>query len=212
MRYFSLFSGIGGFELGIGDKGRCVGYSEIDKNAIRIYERHFKHKNYGDITHIVPSELPDFELLVGGFPCPTFSIAGKRAGFSDRRGELIFDVVRILKAKRPKYIILEDERLKRDESARIVACTKCSFGIGYQRFDEVVTSLYKPKPIRVPNEEENLSELNNLGRGELAEDFSDSPYLDTEVIHSPPLCFSRIFHLYCIRKYITWVSSLKVGR
>lgn len=125
MKYLSLFSGIGGFELGIQQaykeeiynkyeepvfflEPNCVGYSEIDPDAIRIYERHFNHKNFGDITKI--KDLPDFELLVGGFPCPTFSIAGKRAGFADSRGELIFDVIRILKAKKPKHFILENVR------------------------------------------------------------------------------------------------------
>lgn len=70
MKYLSLFSGIGGFELGIGDMAECVGFSEIDEPAIRVYKRHFpEHKNYGDITKINPKELPDFDFLVGGFPC-----------------------------------------------------------------------------------------------------------------------------------------------
>ena len=69
MKYFSTFSGIGGFELGIGNRGECVGYSEIDKYAIKVYEKQFDHKNHGDITRIREKELPDFELFVGGFPC-----------------------------------------------------------------------------------------------------------------------------------------------
>ena len=103
-----MFSGIGGFELGIGDKAECIGYSEIDKYAIQIYEQQFKHKNYGDATKINPEELPDFDLLVGGFPCQAFSIAGKRAGFNDTRGTLFFDIARIAKEKRPKYLLLEN--------------------------------------------------------------------------------------------------------
>ena len=89
MKYLSLFSGIGGFELGIGDRAECIGYSEIDKYAIQIYKKHFKHKNYGDITTIQTKQLPDFDLLVGGFPCQSFSIAGKRKGFDDTRGTLL---------------------------------------------------------------------------------------------------------------------------
>ena len=142
MKYLSLFSGIGGFELGIQqayediisekqiqiqrDKSRngtmpnnksrskygkpsvCVGYSEIDKYAIQIYEKHFNHKNYGDITKIIAKELPDFDLIVGGFPCQSFSIAGKRLGFKDTRGTLFFDIARIIKEKRPKYLLLEN--------------------------------------------------------------------------------------------------------
>lgn len=116
MRYFSLFSGIGGFELGIEKacrkkkrKAFCVGHSEINPHAITVYQRHFpKHKNFGDITKIKPGELPDFNLLVAGFPCQPFSIEGKRKGFKDPRGKLFFDIIRILKAKKPKRFILEN--------------------------------------------------------------------------------------------------------
>ncbi len=109
MKYFSLFSGIGGFELGIGKEHECVGYSEINKYAITIYQNHFPdHKNYGDITKIKEKELPDFELLVGGFPCQSFSIAGKRGGFKDTRGTLFFEITRILKAKHPRNFFLEN--------------------------------------------------------------------------------------------------------
>lgn len=109
MKYLSLFSGIGGFELGIGDKAECVGYSEIDKYAIQIYKKHFpNHINYGDTTKIDTKQLPDFDLLVGGFPCQAFSIAGKRKGFDDTRGTLFFDIARILADKKPKHLVLEN--------------------------------------------------------------------------------------------------------
>jgi len=68
MKYFSMFSGIGGFEHGIDDKGECVGFSEINKEAIKIYKKHFKHKEYGNAERIIWSEVGDFEWLVGGFP------------------------------------------------------------------------------------------------------------------------------------------------
>ena len=104
-----MFSGIGGFELGIGDKCECIGYSEIDKYAIQIYQKQFpKHKNYGDATEINTDELPDFDLLVGGFPCQAFSVAGKRRGFGDTRGTLFFEIARIVKSKRPKTLLLEN--------------------------------------------------------------------------------------------------------
>jgi len=107
MRYLSLFSGIGGFELGL-EGHECVGHSEIDKYAIEIYEKHFSHKNYGDATTIDARSLPDFDLLCGGFPCQTFSIAGKRSGFRDTRGTLFFDIVRIAREKRPRILLLEN--------------------------------------------------------------------------------------------------------
>src|SRR3990167_10278569 len=91
MKYFSMFSGIGGFELGMPKEWECIGYSEIDPRAIEVYQRHFpNHKNYGDITKIKAQELPDFDCLVGGFPCQPFSISGKRGGFDDTRGTLFF--------------------------------------------------------------------------------------------------------------------------
>lgn len=87
----------------------CVGYSEIDKYAIQIYQSKFpEHKNYGDITKINAKELPDFDLFVGGFPCQAFSIAGKRKGFEDTRGTLFFDIARILEAKKPRFFLLEN--------------------------------------------------------------------------------------------------------
>ena len=109
MKYLSTFSGIGGFELGIKKKGECIGYSEINKYAIQIYAKHFpNHKAYGNITNISTDTLPDFDLLCGGFPCQSFSIAGKRGGFDDTRGTLFFELVRIARAKRPRYLFFEN--------------------------------------------------------------------------------------------------------
>lgn len=115
VRYFSMFSGIGGFELGIeqaakelGITSECVGYSEIEPTAIKIYERHFNHDNYGDATKLSPIALPEFDLLVGGFPCQAFSIGGKRMGFEDTRGTLFFDIARVLAVRLPRFFILEN--------------------------------------------------------------------------------------------------------
>jgi len=92
-----------------GQSPTCVGYSEIDKYAIKVYERNFPNaRNYGDITKINADELPDFDCLVGGFPCQAFSIAGKRRGFEDTRGTLFFDLARILRAKRPRLFVFEN--------------------------------------------------------------------------------------------------------
>ena len=90
-------------------KSVCIGYSEIDKYAIQIYEKHFKgHKNYGDCTEIKWEDVGDFELLVGGFPCQSFSIAGKRGGFMDTRGTLFFEIARCLREKQPRLCVLEN--------------------------------------------------------------------------------------------------------
>ena len=112
MKYLSLFSGIGGFELGLANSKydfECIGYSEIDKYAKSIYTRHFpRHKDLGDASEIRPEELEDFELLVGGFPCQAFSLSGKRKGFDDTRGTLFFEIARICKEKKPRYLLLEN--------------------------------------------------------------------------------------------------------
>lgn len=112
MKYFSLFSGIGGFEAGIEKvipDAECVGFSEVDKYAIEIYKRHFpKHKNYGDATKIKTKELPDFDFLASGFPCQSFSVAGKQRGFNDTRGTLFFEIARVLRDKNPRTFVLEN--------------------------------------------------------------------------------------------------------
>ena len=112
VKVFSMFSGIGGFELGIKQSNlyhEFIGYSEIDKHAIKIYEKNFPGvKNYGDATTIRGDELPDFDLLVAGFPCQAFSYAGFGRGLDDSRGTLFFDIARILAEKRPRYLVLEN--------------------------------------------------------------------------------------------------------
>lgn len=112
MKIVSLFSGIGGFEQGIKEsnlKGEIVFASEIDKHAKISFTANFPNINlHGDITQVNEKEIPDHDLLVAGFPCQSFSIAGKQQGFEDIRGTLFFDIVRILNEKKPKYILLEN--------------------------------------------------------------------------------------------------------
>jgi len=162
IRYFSMFTGVGGFELGLqqanerrelerasdrcnnkylseqtrsrkclqpngtqpNNKGewsetecqksiskdfRCVGFSEIDKYASQVLKTRYPNiPNFGDATKINPNELPDFDMLCGGFPCQSFSIAGKRRGFQDTRGTMFFEIARILEVKRPRLVLLEN--------------------------------------------------------------------------------------------------------
>lgn len=110
LKYFSTFTGIGGLDHGLEVIGaKCVGYSEIKESSIDIYSRHFPtHHNFGDITKIVPEDLPDFDVFTGGFPCQTFSMAGMRKGFKDRKGTMIFYIFDILMAKKPEFFVLEN--------------------------------------------------------------------------------------------------------
>lgn len=111
MRYLSLFAGIGGLEFGLKDH-RCIGISEIKKTSIEIYNRHHPGvPNYGDITTMIFEDLPDFDLLLGGFPCQSFSLAGKRRGLAegkDKKGAMVLYIHKLLQAKHPKYFVLEN--------------------------------------------------------------------------------------------------------
>lgn len=205
MKYFSMFSGIGGFELGIeraffirngqtettqteapkpsvestaesessnrskpsssesGNSGQvlCIGYSEIDKYADQIYQKHFGGKNYGDATKINARELPDFDLLVGGFPCQAFSVAGKRAGFNDTRGTLFFDIARILKEKQPQNLVLENVKglLSHEQGKTFQTILGVLADLGYFVEWQVLNS----KDFGVPQNRERVFIVGHLG-------------------------------------------------
>lgn len=110
MKYISLFAGIGGFDLALNRAGHhCVYVNEWDTYAVKTYEKNFIHKvDTRDIRKVPAKHLPDFDLLVGGFPCQSFSVAGKRRGFEDTRGTLFYEIARILRRKRPSYLLLEN--------------------------------------------------------------------------------------------------------
>lgn len=110
MRFIDLFAGIGGFRIALEEFGhKCVFSSEMDKYCQKVYEDNFKDTPSGDITQISENNIPDFDILTAGFPCQPFSYAGRQEGFNDKtRGTLFFDVLRIIKAKRPKMFLLEN--------------------------------------------------------------------------------------------------------
>lgn len=116
LRFIDLFCGIGGFRyaaLQCFEKydiiGNCVFSSDIDIPAQQSYEANFGERPAGDITQIDAKDIPDFDILFGGFPCQAFSIIGKREGFADKtRGTLFFEIARILKEKHPHAFVLEN--------------------------------------------------------------------------------------------------------
>ena len=109
-----MFAGIGGFRAGLDRAGgfECVGHCEIDKYADASYRAiHNIGKEevyYRDAREIDPAGMPDFDLLCGGFPCQSWSLAGRRKGFNDARGSLFFEIARLAEAKRPSYLLLEN--------------------------------------------------------------------------------------------------------
>tara|TARA_Y100001949_G_scaffold14896_1_gene10789 strand:+ start:1341 stop:2342 length:1002 start_codon:yes stop_codon:yes gene_type:complete len=110
MKFFDLFCGIGGFRLGMeANANVCIGSCEIDKYARQTYAKNFGHEpEYRDVREIKPRELPDFDCLCAGFPCQSFSLAGKRRGFEDTRGTLFFEITRIAREKQPSVLLLEN--------------------------------------------------------------------------------------------------------
>ena len=229
MKVFSTFSGIGGFEIGIqnayirclqqsdteteqgSDNAKdklfkwqqpdCIGFSEIDRYAIKVYEKQFggtnesarnksrgeqpreerQHersdvhaesigkptynngqppRNYGDITKINAEELPDFDCLVGGFPCQAFSIAGKRKGFEDTRGTLFFDLARILRAKQPRLFVFENVKglLSHDSGRTFKTIIQTIDELGYDCQWQVLNS----KNFGVPQNRERIYIVGHL--------------------------------------------------
>ena len=109
MKYFSSFTGAGGFDLAMPQDWECVGFSEIDKYANMVLRYRYSNvHNYGNIQKIDWNNVPDFDLLTGGTPCQDLSIAGKRAGLAGERSGLFFEYVRCLKEKKPRYFIWEN--------------------------------------------------------------------------------------------------------
>lgn len=116
IRFIDLFAGMGGTRVGFEQAcsemnipAECVFTSEIKPYAVELYKHNFNNEIVnGDITSIESKDIPDFDFLLGGFPCQAFSSAGKRNGFNDTRGTLFFEVARILKDKKPKGFLLEN--------------------------------------------------------------------------------------------------------
>ncbi len=158
-----MFSGIGGFDLALTRQNHhCIGYSEINKYAIQIYEKNFgkEVKNYGDATKINPEQIPNFDLLCAGFPCQTFSIAGKRKGFQDTRGTLFFEIARILKTKKPPLFLLENVKgiLNHDKGKTYAKIIQTLDELGYD-FEWMVLN---SKFFGVPQNRERVFIIGNL--------------------------------------------------
>ena len=145
IKIVSLFSGIGGFEKGFqqaSDMIETVFASETDKYARQIYKKNFGVEPHGDITQIDAADIPDHDILCGGFPCQAFSIAGKRRGFEDTRGTLFFEIMRIAKVKRSKLLFLENVKglLSHDEGRTFQTILRSMDDVGYDAEWQVFNS------------------------------------------------------------------------
>lgn len=150
IKFIDLFCGLGGLRIAIenvakehGLETSCVFSSDFDKDVQQIYEANFGEKPFGDITKIHESEIPDHDVLLAGFPCQAFSICGDQKGFEDTRGTLFFDIARILRAKQPKFFVLENvKQLASHNGGKTFARILETLGnLGYQTHYKILNAL-----------------------------------------------------------------------
>ncbi len=146
LKFIDFCAGIGGGRLGLENLGmKCVGFSEIDKYSEYTYRMFFgnEEKNYGNLMRIDPKNLPDFDLMIAGFPCQTFSVAGKRKGMEDKRGQIIYGLIKIMKEKNLPFFILENVKglVNHDGGDTLKTILKELDEAGYKVYSEVLNSL-----------------------------------------------------------------------
>ena len=144
--FVDFCAGIGGGRLGLQNCGmECLGFSEINKSSEKTYRLFFGdiEQNYGDLMKIDPNNLPDFDLMIAGFPCQTFSVIGQRKGFDDYRGQVIYGLIKILEAKNIKYFILENVKglVNHDNRNTLKTILRDLEKAGYNVYWKVLNSL-----------------------------------------------------------------------
>ncbi len=145
LKFFDFCSGIGGGRIGLENNGlECVGHCEIDEKTAETYKLFFDDgRNFGDLTKVDIDKLPNFDFMIAGFPCQTFSIVGKRAGFEDERGQIIYSLIEIMKQKKVKYFILENVKglINHDKGNTFKTIKEALENIGYNIYYKVLNSL-----------------------------------------------------------------------
>lgn len=152
--FIDLFAGIGGFHEAFKGLATCIFASEIDKFAIKTYEANHKMIPAGDITKIEAKDIPSHDILCAGFPCQSFSIAGKRKGFEDIRGTMFFEVVRIIEYHKPKVILLENVKglLSHNKGNTFMTIINTLIELGY----DVTWHIMNAKDYGVPQNRERV--------------------------------------------------------
>lgn len=146
IKFVDFCAGIGAGRLGLQNLGlSCVGFSEIDKYAERTYREFFgqEEKNHGDLMKINTADLPDFDLMIAGFPCQSFSVIGQRKGMNDHRGQIIYGLIKIMNAKNLPYFILENVKgLVNHEGGKTLKVILEELDkVGYKVYHRVLNSL-----------------------------------------------------------------------
>lgn len=142
--FLDLFSGIGGFRIPLEKLGgKCIGFSEIDEEAIRVYKSNFntnKEIDFGDIRNI--SKLSSCDVVTGGVPCQSWSVAGQKKGFDDERGQLWFDTISVVDSCRPKVFIFENVKGLADPKHResLYLLTTSFRKLGYNVYTKILNA------------------------------------------------------------------------
>jgi DNA (cytosine-5)-methyltransferase 1 len=206
LTFFDVFSGIGGFKIGLERAGfKSIGFCDNDKHANALYKAYFQNEIetneevfYDDIRTIDTSKLPGFDILCAGFPCQSFSIAGKRKGFQDSRGDLFFELVRVLKDKRPRYFLFENVKglLNHNDRKTFITIIKTLSNFGYR----VQWQLLNSKFFGIPQNRERVYIVGCLGDeciGKIFPAASNSSENPRKLKKHPlSICYSRFNRVY----------------
>lgn len=146
LKFIDFCSGIGAGRLGLENNGlTCIGFSEIDRQAEITYRKFFgeEETNYGDLMKIDTNTLPDFDMMIAGFPCQSFSVIGQRKGMQDKRGQIIYGLIKIMLDKNLKYFILENVKglTNHDNGNSLKVILNELDKAGYRVFHQVLNSI-----------------------------------------------------------------------
>lgn len=191
--FFDFCSGIGAGRLGLEQCGlSSVGYSDTSRLSVTTYKMMHsaeEEKNYGNLKKIDGTKLPPYDLLIAGFPCQTFSVIGRKAGFDDSRGQIIFHLIRLLEECQPKCFILENVRglVSHDKGATIAKIVEEINKIGYSVEYKVLTSLNYGVPqmrqrVYFVGFNKNLVSEDAISKFQFPEPMSDVPPLSDYLI------------------------------
>ena len=142
--FIDLFAGLGGFRIALESLGaKCVYSNEWDEPVREVYADNFGDIPEGDITQVDENSIPEHDILCAGFPCQAFSISGKQRGFEDSRGTLFFDVARIIKAKKPKIVFMENVKnfASHDDGKTVSVVKAIMEELGYRFHQKVLNAV-----------------------------------------------------------------------
>lgn len=212
--FIDLFAGLGGFRVALESLGaNCVYSSEWDKHVSEVYQENFGDTPDGDITKVDENSIPEHDILCAGFPCQAFSISGKQLGFEDSRGTLFFDVARIVKAKKPKVVFMENVKnfASHDNGKTLLVVKSVMEELGYNFYQKVLNA----KDYGIPQNRERIymvcfrKDL-NIKKFEFPRPFVLERYVEDFLINDE----SSVEHLYIQRPdtFLNGVEDTKYSK